>query len=633
MKKLTKSKRIETLLNLGAIFVCVIILALTIVRLFFGVELSDEAYSVAETYMVANGALPFVNNWSQMPGWTLLIAPFVKLYVLIAGGTDGIFLFFRFLSLAINAETAFVVSFLLKDHVRNRFYLLLLSFVYVGASGVDYAVPFRGDNLAIDLFAVGTVMLAVCFADHKEKISWMFISGILLALAVLSHPILAVVFGYFMIVIAILNLKKKRKFKEGIYFLLGATLAALIVVSYLIINSSVSDLFSGIQYLLHDVMYFQLENSGIAKWPGYVKQVISESYRLFSFSIVSMIMFSIILVIFARKYILKIDTEYVLGFRKDFVKRLFLLSFLVGICLYHAYQLYIFGTAGNTGISLNNVMVEALAALLMFALIMGERKRLCTYLMIFVWIPSFIWVLLVGAGTYSGIWGRNFLLKNAAYLFGLFMLFLIEECFDDEKEMVQIKNGAFPKWHIFEIFLKNALPVAVMAVILFSYLLNAYTYVYRDDHIGALRTVVSDGPYKGIRTTKVRADGIIELDRIIDEYVDEDDYVLAMDNDPFIYLLSNGRVCSPSSWDEALYSYGFDQPNLYYDYFHITKTEPTKIIYFNYGRDEIMSIDTEYRFNEYVHDNYHLVYEDRNIFEWNYCGKDNTCEILIFERN
>lgn len=40
--------------------------------------------------MVPKGTLPFVNNWSQMSGFTLLLAPFVRLYTVIFGGTDGI---------------------------------------------------------------------------------------------------------------------------------------------------------------------------------------------------------------------------------------------------------------------------------------------------------------------------------------------------------------------------------------------------------------------------------------------------------------------------------------------------------------------------------------------------------------
>ena len=128
-----------------------------------------------------------------------------------------------------------------------------------------------------------------------------------------------------------------------------------------------------------------------------------------------------------------------------------------------------------------------------------------------------------------------------------------------------------------------------------------------------------------MRTTEERAECLIKLDRILDEYIDGDDYVLFMDNAPFLYLMSEGRICAPSTWDMTLFSYGFDQPDIYYDYFAVTGMEPSKIVYFNYGYAEIMSIDVEYGFNDYVRDHYNLIHENRNVFEWNYLDADVKC--------
>lgn len=249
-----------------------------------------------------------------------------------------------------------------------------------------------------------------------------------------------------------------------------------------------------------------------------------------------------------------------------------------------------------------------------------------------IWFPSYIWVVITGVGTYNSIMNRHLLLKNATFLLGIMIYFAVKDNFisplGDCQEFRKIKKTIYKGFKL----LSGLIPVIFMTVISFTYLFNAYSYVYRDESFQKLDTVVSSGPYKGLRTTNIRAQGLVELDETIDRYVGENDYVLAMDNDPFIYLMVEGKACTPSSWDMALYTYGFDQPDLYYDYFKITNTEPTKIIYFNYGRDEIMSIDVEYKFNEYVKSNYDLIYEDRNIFNWNYCGRDVSCELLIFDR-
>ena len=75
--------------------VCVAML----VRMHFAIDFTDESWYVAEPFLVANGAIPYVNNWSQTPGFTVPLAFFYKMFCGINGGTEGIFLFSRLLYL------------------------------------------------------------------------------------------------------------------------------------------------------------------------------------------------------------------------------------------------------------------------------------------------------------------------------------------------------------------------------------------------------------------------------------------------------------------------------------------------------------------------------------------------------
>lgn len=617
-----KNKTQNAIVNIMALVMIGIILLLTIVRLFYGVELTDEAYAVAETYMVSKGALPFVNNWSQMPGFTLLLAPFVQIYTTIVGGTDGIFLFFRFLSFFINLITAMIIAYLLKDYVKNRVLSLLLVMIYLGASGWDYVLAFRGDRLAIDLSAIGAWLLATFFSENREKAIKPFISGVLLALSVLSYPTFAIAFVFYVIVIVYLCFKKKKEFKTLLWFLAGAALATIVIIGYLAINSSLTDIVQGIRYCLKDVAYFQLKTTEDAKLIGYITDMARQIILWLILSIISLCIYLIVCFVFARNRVFKIDEVYY-SIKRIFVNRLILLSLISGICLYAVLQIGRFRTADHTQISLYIVTITTLAVPFLFPFIKLE-KRLCSYLMGFIWFPTVIWVIITGIGTYADMWRRNSLLKNAAFLLGVFVVFAVYETF------TLSFNGHESNKNRYDY--AKVVPVFILMIITGSYLFNSYTYVYRDESIWKLNTMVSEGPYKGMITTETRTKGLAELDHIIDQYVNEDDYILAMDNDPFIYLMSNGHVCSPSTWDEALYSYGFDQPDLYYDYFSVTNTEPTKIIYFNYGHVETMSVDVDYKFNEYVYTNYDLLYENRAFFEWYYGGKDIVCEMLIFDR-
>lgn len=642
------NKRIDKIITISAFFVIGVVVLFTIARQFFGAELSDEAYSVADTYMVSEGALPFVNNWSQMPGWPLVLAPFMKIFTLINGGTEGIFLYFRFLCLGINAITCIVLAILLKKHIRNRMLLALLTIIYFGASGFNALGGFRGDKLAIDLTAIGVMLLVVFFADDKREKKYAIWSGVLLALSVLSYPTYALLFFFYTIAVYVLCHRRKRGYKELLLFALGAAIPTIIVILYLAINSGITDIFEGLHYLLKDVTYFQLENEGITKLPGYIKGMGSLSLGLIK-SFIKPFFFCVLLAIlsfaiFAKQSIIRTDSENIyiakpkidcrtgeLEIKRKYVRQILLLTIILGICLYHLDLIRSFGTADHTEITSRAITIETICVLLIWPFIRSER-RICKYFMGLIWFPSYVWVVITGVGTYSSIMGRHQLLKNAAFLLGVMVYFAIKDNFieqlGDYKGNNKFKGTVYKGFMLFS----GLVPVVLMMVISFTYLFNAYSYVYRDESFWKLDTVVLSGPYKGLRTTSIRAEGLIELDETIDKYVNKDDYVLAMDNDPFIYLMVDGKACTPCSWDQALYSYHFDQPDLYYDYFKITNTEPTKIIYFNYGRDEIMSIDVEYKFNDYVRNNYELIYEDRNIFDWNYCGRDLTCELLIFDR-
>ena len=600
------SRKNESLINLLSLLVVAIVLALTIVRLFYGVDLTDEAYTVGESYMVAKGALPFVNNWSQMPGYTLLLTPFINIFTSIKGGTEGIVLFFRFLSFAIHLITAIIIALIIRKRVDSFGIRILLVLIYVGASGWDYGVALRGDRLGIDLLVVGTMLGVYYFFDGNRKGIYLLLSGLVLALSVLCYPTFALCFFYILLAILILGLTEIKSIKPTLFFLIGAGISTLVVVGYLVVKSSPGDLIRGMNYLLKDVTYFQIENTGSSKLPDYFLNVAKQILYFLGFSAAS---FVVVWAVSSRS-----DSR---GEKK--YSRIALIAFTLGVCIYHIFTIFRFGTIDRMDISVYAMTIEAFAVPFIFFLVKKERK-LCGYLMAFIWIPLYLSVVVTGIGTYNTMMSRHSLLKNAGFLLGLFVYFAIMDAFDLYESRDNSRN------------LSKILVIGLIGVISVTHLFNSYSFMYREESIKVLDTVLEEGPYKGLHTTADKRDGLVKLDKVVDEYVGEEDYLLAMDNGPFMYLMSEGKICAPSSWDQALYSYNFDAPDLYYDYFKVTGHEPTKIIYFNYGRDPVLSIDTQYSFNDFVNSKYKLIYEDRDFVKWKYEGNMVTCEVLVYDK-
>lgn len=602
-----------------------IVCVLSTIRLFFGVDLTDEAYTVAETYMVSEGALPFVNNWSQMPGYTLLLAPFVKVFTALNGGTDGIVLFFRFLSLGINFATATALFLVLRRYVGDNIALGFSVLIFLSASGRDYTISFRGDNLSIDLMAVGASLLAADFTGKKKGYIFIFISGVLISLAVMSYPSLILEYVYILILLFFLLIKEKNIRKLWV-FIGGSAVSAAAVIFYLAINSGIMDIFNGIAILLKDVSYFQLENDYFLKVPSYLKVMVKHGGILFLLILGNFLLITTLFHVFSKKDAFNGCTLNKLFPNRKHGEKIALASILTGVIAYHLFIVWSMGTNSKGNISIYALTIEAVSvpALLPF---IKSKKTLCKYLMEFIWIPAFLLVIVTGIATYNSIFSRHYLLKAAAFLLFLFSFFAVKDVFFDANEKDVYGFRGKLKRPALMLF-----PVIITTLFLLTYLFDAYVYVYRDAPIYSLNTEVEDGPYKGIYTTEERSCGLEKLEDTLKTYIDEDDTLLAMNTCPFVYLMSDAEICTPSTWDQSLYSQGFDSPDLYYDYFKITGTNPSKIVYFNFGIIDQLSIDTDYKFNKYVFDNYEKVYENRAFFEWDYCGERVDCELLIFNR-
>lgn len=611
-------KKKNMLLKICNIVAITIVFVFSLYRCFFDAELTDEAYSVAENYLIARGGIPIVNCWSQMPGFTLLTAPFTFLFYIITGGTEGIVLATRLIDDGIIVLTMIAVYFIIKKYVVSKKAALMyvVPFFTITGGGV---IAFRGDNIAILLLAIGSAMLAVAFVDDSKMKSLSAMSGVFYALSVLCYPTNAIQVFIILILLLAFDIKEKKLIKRTSWFLVGASVAAVVCTGYLIARSSVRDLLFGMKCILNDVTYFQINNSGIVKLPGYLKSLISAALELIRYYAVIFVLIVVVKLVAqlvkrikrsedGECFSLDISSfgfikENSITFKIETIKKMLLLSVIIGTILDIASVVKRYNSTDSDDITLYTIVIMYMAAPFFLCFIKKNRKFV-QYLFLFAWIIPIVWMILTGVSTYAGIWGRNKLLRGSAYLSVLYAFIAFDEVLSNS----EIK-GTVSK---LVDFIVSALPLGLFVSVTFACVFNGFSYIYRDVSLLQMNTKIESGPYKGVRTSKERADGLIELEKVVRAYTSEEDYLLAMDNDPFIYLMSDAIPCTPCTWDQALYSYGFDQPDLYYDYFKTTGQEPTVIIYSDYGRDEIMSIETEYKFNDFVHEKYDLVFDSED---------------------
>ena len=153
-----------------------------------------------------------------------------------------------------------------------------------------------------------------------------------------------------------------------------------------------------------------------------------------------------------------------------------------------------------------------------------------------------------------------------------------------------------------------------MAVVLVSLqLLYAdVVFSYGDDPIKTLNVKVEDGVYKGLMTSEIKAKSVVEIENWIARETNDCDSVMFRDNVPFAYLMYKGHTPELQAWDMLNYSAGWKKnAKIMYNNFKNRGEYPKRIIYIDFGRDECLSIETEYEFNDWVNAYYNFVKEEQ----------------------
>lgn len=153
--------------------------------------------------------------------------------------------------------------------------------------------------------------------------------------------------------------------------------------------------------------------------------------------------------------------------------------------------------------------------------------------------------------------------------------------------------------------------LVVFAALCAVVLLKAnYTYVYRDAPMKQLTQQVPSGLCRGVYTTQGRVNTLTQMEAYLQESFTADDSVLFMETVPFAYLMTDAKICAPSTWDLSFYSYGFNDDTIYQRYFASVGSRPDYIVYIDTGRDDQLSVaQPDYRFTRYVNTYYEKMEE------------------------
>ena len=581
-------------------------------RIHYGVETGDEAFHIAEAYIVSNGAIPFTNNWFQSPGFTLFTSALVKLYTSITSGTEGIFLFMRQAFLIFKMVVAWILFMLFKRRFPLLLSLLLplpyLALSIFNISSISYF------TLSVSFLLLSCASLFVAL-DEKEKHArrFSFLSGVLAALTILVHPLY--VFSVVCVCVFLLCYERKQfKFLiRSSLFIIGGLATGIIVTVYLAIKSGgIMPIFHGISNILY-APYFYLQNHGLSYYLSRLMDTGAGDYywRFIILAFIGAIGFS-----FFCYYILYKQRERLTAAKKKLaVTLLYLQIITVFLILFYVYSYSDYSRL----IFYLNVFHTFIMILLFFT---AEWKRHILFLMLtyFPFLVNFIAFFLFHYGPIAGF---GYMLFPSTMLCISLTYYVLESTYAPD-EFVNVQMSV----------VKYAGVVALTSVFCLSYIIAHYSYVWNEAPISQLHYKMEKGVFKGLYTAEERGSAIIFLEDEIMRNTSPQDTVLFMDLFPAAYLMTQAEHCAPSTWDLLHYNVayagwfkdGFDytDDSLLHRYFEAAGKIPSKIIYIYYREhpDRISLSDDNFKFNKYVEQHYAKVYtNDKEMYA-----------IVIYER-
>lgn len=503
--ELIKKKNINNIWEYGysvivvAISVFFIFIAFT--RIYFGVDFTDEAFYVASSYYFVLGGRPFVDELNfvmQIP--SLIIYPFTKLYVLLSGGTDGIILYLRHVYLIFNMVIALIIFLVLK---KKLVWQTALLFSFASVVFVPYSIP----NLSYNTLGAGFFLLGLFLSywviSNDKKPKYMFFSGLSHGLAVASYPTLFVAICVYAVFIRMLSSKAE---KALLYYLSGGILIFLLILPVLL-NAGLSNLKISYDY----VTSIGLQGGGVQK----LIKVLNDLWRNFLDKNGLLI---VLVAIFAGMKLRKGIFCYLLLF-------------------FPLIYLYISVSSSDKNVAMKYVSYYSLMAPYFYLFI--KDKKSARHLLYLVWTPSFIAGILTAWTSGDGYLNAALGLLPASMITTIFITLIY-------LENVSTKKVAGMNHRM------QIIPSILIAVL---FLLFQYSYVYRDDKILELDTMVSFGPYKGLYTTYEKNKYMEILHNDLRGLGENNKSVLIYDNFPAGYLLTSMKPATSTLWPHSKAGY------------------------------------------------------------------------------
>lgn len=249
--------------------ICLVLLVFSVCAVIKTIFVSldiDESYALAVGYRLATGERLFLDLWESHQLGGVFLAPFMWLYMEIAGTTDYIVIYARVIGTLIHILTGICLyNTAVKIGKIKRIFSLLLFFLHLNFLPKWVQCP------EFELQQYWFVLLIFlcfyrCYRGGGRKWGYLLVSGVLLAAQMFSYPTLILLYPLYVLGIFRCGREETGKEKIGQCILLtaGSVISGISFIGYLFTYLTPKKFWEYIGYIFQDESH-TLVSTGV-KW-------------------------------------------------------------------------------------------------------------------------------------------------------------------------------------------------------------------------------------------------------------------------------------------------------------------------------------------------------------------------------
>lgn len=512
-------------------------------RQFYGFNKNDEIFYISTVYRFFQGDAMLVDEWNNVQLFAFITYPLYCLIRLFCHSNDGIVLLFRIAYLIFQAAAATYCYCRMKRFGSVRILPALFYFV---------TTPYNINSLSYNTLAFGFVLLTlVTLAGTEELKIWdSILCGIFTAGAVLANPysvLLFVIYGIVCVYFSFRNYKTGKNTDCALsvkhYFWMGAGAFFIFILFVLFVFSrgSLEDILKSFSYIVMDT---ERQKSFWEKFAKYFIRI----HRYYGIQVYATAILIIMRMADRKK---KLSSSVYL-----------IVSIAAAVPMVVKYGFF----WDMVGI---NYMLIPLAFPGLIAYLVSEKKDRRLF---YGWyIPGLFYTLLAHFATNTGI-----LTVSASY-------------------MIASASAILLIWKAVEEQRKTIWVVSLMGV-LFTVQFTAciwqrVTYVWGDEHLSKLNCRLTEGPMKGIATSKENEKLYREVLQDMEELeLSQDDKLFIVGIAPWMYLNTEAECAAFSTWETL------ETDPLIEAYYEIHPEKLPTVIYCYEYNESILETEFSYNF-------------------------------------